>query len=63
MAIILNIVYHLGSFFQHNPWGSRSISFIGYKEGRVESIWSVRNGLHLHICFNLPSAWNWWDSN
>ena len=35
MAIILNIVYHLGSFFQHNSWGSWSISAIGYEEGRV----------------------------
>jgi hypothetical protein len=37
MAIILNIVYHLGSFFQHNSWGSWSISVIGYEEGRVLS--------------------------
>jgi len=33
MAIILNIVYRLGSFFQHNSWRSWLISVIGYEEG------------------------------
>jgi len=37
MAIILNIVYRLGSFFQHISRGSWSISIIDYEEGRALS--------------------------
>jgi hypothetical protein len=33
MVIILDIVYHLGSFFKHNSWVTWSNSVISYGEG------------------------------